>query len=136
MQDPVIISGAPMRFGGILFRQPTLEQIYRDPDVGKAVYDSYLYLVSLDVEGFLQATGLTDVYMGLARDIPVLDVNAACAGFVFGLDMARMYLENGCRKVRYEIITPAPATLVIDGVEKEVQAGEYVFFTDEKGSCL
>ena len=44
--------------------------------------------------------------------------------------------ENGCRKVRYEIITPAPATLVIDGVEKEVQAGEYVFFTDEKGSCL
>ena len=44
--------------------------------------------------------------------------------------------ENGCRKVRYEIITPAPATLVIGGVEKEVQAGEYVFFTDEKGSCI
>ena len=69
IDNTVLISGAPMRFGGILFRQPTLGQIYRDPDVGKAVYDSYLYLVSLDVEGFLQATGLTDVYMELPRDI-------------------------------------------------------------------
>ena len=69
IDNTVLISGAPMRFGGILFRQPTLGQIYRDPDVGKAVYDSYLYLVSLDVEGFLQATGLTDIYMGLPRDI-------------------------------------------------------------------
>ena len=35
IDNTVLISGAPMRFGGILFRQPTLEQIYRDPDVGR-----------------------------------------------------------------------------------------------------
>ena len=52
IDNTVLISGAPMRFGGILFRQPTLEQIYRDPDVGRAVYDSYLYLVSLTWKGF------------------------------------------------------------------------------------
>ena len=34
-----------------------------------------------------------------ASNAVALDVNAACAGFVFGLDMARMYLENGCRRV-------------------------------------
>ena len=81
IDNTVLISGAPMRFGGILFRQPTLEQIYRDPDVGKAVYDSYLYLVSLDVEGFLQATGLTDVYMKLPRDIRVLSARVVPDGF-------------------------------------------------------
>lgn len=38
--------------------------------------------------------------------------------------------ENGCKKIRYEIITPSPSVIVIGGKEKKVQAGEYVFFTD------
>ena len=38
--------------------------------------------------------------------------------------------ENGRRKVRYEIITPSPAVIIIDGQEREVEAGEYVFCTD------
>ena len=38
--------------------------------------------------------------------------------------------ENGRRKVRYEIITPSPAVIVIDGKEREVEAGEYTFWVD------
>ena len=39
-------------------------------------------------------------------------------------------VENGCRKVRYEIITPSPTVIVIDGKEREVEAGEYTFWVD------
>ena len=39
--------------------------------------------------------------------------------------------ENGQKKVRYEIITPSPSVIVIDGKEKEVEAGEYTFCVDE-----
>ena len=38
--------------------------------------------------------------------------------------------ENGRRKVRYEIITPSPTVIVIDGKEREVEAGEYTFWVD------
>ena len=38
--------------------------------------------------------------------------------------------ENGRRKVRYEIITPSPAVIVIDGKEREVEAVEYTFWVD------
>lgn len=34
------------------------------------------------------------------------------------------------QKVRYEIITPSPAVIAIDGKEKEVEAGEYTFCVD------
>ena len=39
--------------------------------------------------------------------------------------------ENGQKKVRYEIITPSPSVIMIDGKEKEVEAGEYTFCVDE-----
>ncbi len=34
-----------------------------------------------------------------AENALALDINAACAGFVFGLDMARLYLHDGMRRV-------------------------------------
>ena len=34
----------------------------------------------------------------------------------------------GAKQVRYEIITPVPALIEIDGQEKWVEAGEYIFF--------
>lgn len=64
-----LISGAPMRFGGILFRQPTLAQIYQDPDVGKTAYETYLYVIGMDVEQFLEATGLSDTYLSIDKEI-------------------------------------------------------------------
>lgn len=70
MIDPmVLMSGSPLRIGGILFRQPDLGQIYRNPDIGSSVYESYLYVIGLDVEQFLQITGLTDIYMGLDAEL-------------------------------------------------------------------
>lgn len=38
--------------------------------------------------------------------------------------------ENGRSKVRYEIVTPAPARIVLAGQERQVPAGEYVFCMD------
>lgn len=42
----------------------------------------------------------------------------------------RHIVENGHRKVRYEILTPSPAVLVIQGRQREVAAGEYIFCVD------
>lgn len=42
----------------------------------------------------------------------------------------RHIVENGRRKVRYEILTPSPAVLVIQGRQSEVAAGEYIFCVD------
>ena len=33
--------------------------------------------------------------LGLREDIPVLDVNAACSGFLYGMEVARGFLESG-----------------------------------------
>ena len=33
--------------------------------------------------------------LGLREDIPVLDVNAACSGFLYGMETARGFLESG-----------------------------------------
>lgn len=38
---------------------------------------------------------------------------------------------DGVKKVRYEITTPSPSTIVIDGVSREVEAGSYLFFADK-----
>lgn len=36
--------------------------------------------------------------------------------------------ENGEKKLRYEITTPSPARIVIEGKEREVEPGTYLFF--------
>ena len=36
--------------------------------------------------------------LGLREDIPVLDVNAACSGFLYGMETARGFLESGKAK--------------------------------------
>lgn len=36
--------------------------------------------------------------LGLREDIPVLDVNAACSGFLYGMEVARGFLESGKRR--------------------------------------
>ena len=35
-------------------------------------------------------------------------------------------------RIRYEITTPSPAVIVIDGVETEVGPGEYIFYSHEQ----
>ncbi len=36
--------------------------------------------------------------LGLSEDIPVLDINAACSGFIYGLEVARGLLSESSRK--------------------------------------
>ncbi len=36
--------------------------------------------------------------LGLSEDIPVLDINAACSGFIYGLEVARGLLSESARK--------------------------------------
>ncbi len=38
---------------------------------------------------------------------------------------------DGVKKVRCEITTPSPSTIVIDGVSREVEPGSYLFFADK-----
>lgn len=36
--------------------------------------------------------------LSLPEDIPVLDINAACSGFIYGLEVARNFLNNSSKK--------------------------------------
>lgn len=59
-----------------------------------------------------------------------LDINAACAGFVFGVDIARMYLQNGYQKVM--IISSEKLTQITDFTDR----GTCVLFGDGAGAVI
>lgn len=65
-----------------------------------------------------------------ASNAVALDVNAACAGFVFGLDMARMYLENGCRRVM--VISSEMLSQITDFTDRST----CVLFGDGAGAAI
>ena len=65
-----------------------------------------------------------------ASNAVALDVNAACAGFVFGLDMARMYLENGCRRVM--VISSEMLSQITDFTDRST----CVLFGDGAGAVI
>ena len=68
LSNDVLISGAPYRVGDIFCRQPTLGDIYKDKNVGHDVYLSYLYVISMTVDRFLETTGMTDTFSGLSPE--------------------------------------------------------------------
>ncbi len=54
-----------------------------------------------------------------------LDRLSASIDTVRGLVSSKWYHKDG--KIRYEIITPSSATIIIDGVKYEVEKGSYIF---------
>ena len=42
--------------------------------------------------------------LGLREDVPVLDVNAACSGFLYGMEAARGFLESRCPEGGYALV--------------------------------
>ena len=58
------------------------------------------------------------------------DINAACAGFVFGIDVARMYLQNGYKKVM--VISSEKLTQITDFTDR----GTCVLFGDGAGAVI
>ncbi len=53
------------------------------------------------VSGDYDTPSMACILQGLmgAKNAVAMDINAACAGFVYGLDMANMYLQHGYRRV-------------------------------------
>ena len=135
----VLMSGAPMRIGSILFRQPTLGQIYQDPDIGSLTYEAYLYVIGLDVENFLQITNLTDIYMGLDRElreqIGIYDLLMAEPSWRELLQKALSFFVVGT--VNFDIASHAFIVLEEDGshvLTKEIydQAREFIM----RSACM
>lgn len=55
-----LISGVPANVGGVLVKQPTLHEIFKV--VGYDVYSTYIFVVGMTVEQFLDSTGLRDAF--------------------------------------------------------------------------
>lgn len=60
------ISGCNKSFNGIICTQPTLKKICKE--VGYDAYSKYLYLLSIDVDDFIEINGLQDLYNKLSDD--------------------------------------------------------------------
>ena len=69
--------------------------------------------------------------MGLPEDIPVLDINAACTGFIYGLEVARGLLSAGDRKYGI-VIGVEQLSKVIDMTDRST----CVLFGDGAGAAV
>ena len=99
-----------------------------------------------------ESPSLACIVQGLlgAKNAIAMDVNAACAGFVYGLDMANMYLQHGYRRILLvsaeslskitDFTDRSTCVLFGDGAGAVVlEAGEAPFFSalgaDGTGAC-
>ena len=69
--------------------------------------------------------------LGLSEDIPVLDINGACAGFIYGLEVARGLLTAGNRKYGI-VIGVEQLSKVIDMTDRST----CVLFGDGAGAVV
>lgn len=69
--------------------------------------------------------------LGLSEDIPVLDINAACAGFIYGLEVARGLLSAGEREYGI-VIGVEELSRVIDMTDRST----CVLFGDGAGAAV
>lgn len=68
---------------------------------------------------------------GVGADCPAFDINAACAGFVYAMDVAEMYLKAGCAK--YILVVCAEAvTRIADWSDRS----SCVLFGDGAGAVV
>ena len=91
--------------------------------------------------------------LGLGRHVGALDFNLGCSGYVYGLHLAKMYVESGAarnvllivsdtyskhihprdRTVRTLFGDGAAATLIGRAEEGPAEVGDFVFGTDGRG---
>lgn len=55
-----LISGVPANIGGVLVKQPTLHEMFKV--IGYDVYSTYIFVVGMTVEQFLESTGLQGAF--------------------------------------------------------------------------
>ncbi len=68
LSKDILISGSSYWIGDILCRQPTLGDIYKDRAVGHETYLTYLYVIGMTVDRFLEAADMTDSFASLSPE--------------------------------------------------------------------
>ena len=68
--------------------------------------------------------------LGLREDIPVLDVNAACSGFLYGMEVARGFLESG--RSRRALVGKKGGYALVVGCEQLSK----LLDLQERGTCV
>jgi 3-oxoacyl-[acyl-carrier-protein] synthase III len=71
--------------------------------------------------------------LGLREDIPVLDVNAACSGFLYGLETARGFLESRCPEGGYGLVVGCEQLSKLLDMEDR---GTCILFGDGAGAAV
>lgn len=71
--------------------------------------------------------------LGLRQDIPVLDVNAACSGFLYGLETARGFLESHCPEGGYGLVVGCEQLSKLLDMEDR---GTCILFGDGAGAAV
>ncbi len=74
---------------------------------------------------------LVQQQLGITKDIPALDVNAACAGFIYGLSIADQYMKSGAIKTALVIGSEA-LTRMVDFTDR----GTCILFGDGAGAVI
>ena len=91
----------------------------------------WVYEVAAGIKPVEEAPGFDRIHIAPQPD-PRLEWLEASIETRHGLVRSRwtwVCPDGKNKKVRYEILTPSPAVIVTDGVERTVEAGEYVFFS-------
>ncbi len=74
---------------------------------------------------------LVQQQLGVRADIPALDVNAACAGFIYGLSIADQYMKSGAIKTAL-VIGAESLTKLVDWQDR----GTCILFGDGAGAVV
>lgn len=74
---------------------------------------------------------LVQKFLHIKSDIPAFDVNAACAGFVYGLSLANQFIQSGAIKTALVIGTEA-LTKLVDWKDR----GTCILFGDGAGAVV
>lgn len=74
---------------------------------------------------------LVQQQLGITKDIPAMDVNAACAGFIYGLSIADQYMKSGAIKTAL-VIGAESLTRMVDFKDR----GTCILFGDGAGAVV
>lgn len=84
---------------------------------------------------------LVQHHLNIREDIPALDINAACAGFIYALSIVNQYIQNGIVKTAL-VIGSESLTKLVDWTDRSTcilfgdGAGSVVLQADEKPGIL
>ena len=106
-------------------------QAIKNAGIDKEELDLIVAATSMPVQFMPSSSCMVQKMLGIKKNVPAFDISVACSGFVYGLDIAKAYIQSGMAK-NILLVTIDNCSRYVDWADRRTS----ILFGDGIGSAV